>query len=31
MLCLAETPQELLACMSNHQHPVDAVKRWMRE
>jgi len=31
MLCLAETPQALLACMDKHQHPADAVKRWMRQ
>src|SRR5512142_2819387 len=31
MLCMAETPQELLACMGNHHHPTDAVKRWMRQ
>ena len=31
MLCMAETPQDLLTCMENHQHPVDAVKRWMRQ
>jgi len=31
MLCLADTPQDLLACMEKHQHPVDAVKRWMRD
>jgi uncharacterized protein (TIGR00730 family) len=31
MLCLAETPQALLACMDKHQHPTDAVKRWMRQ
>ena len=31
MLCMAETPQELLACMDKHQHPKEAVKRWMRQ
>jgi len=31
MLCLANAPQELLDCMSNHQHPSAAVKRWMRQ
>jgi uncharacterized protein (TIGR00730 family) len=31
MLCMANAPQELLACMDNHQHPVEAVKRWMRQ
>ncbi len=31
MLCMAETPEELLACMKNHQHPREAVKRWMRQ
>lgn len=31
MLCLAETPAELLAGMSQHQHPTEAVKRWMRQ
>jgi uncharacterized protein (TIGR00730 family) len=31
MLCLAETPQELLVCMDSHQPPIDAVKRWMRQ
>jgi uncharacterized protein (TIGR00730 family) len=31
MLCMAATPQELLACMGNHQPPLDAVKRWMRQ
>jgi uncharacterized protein (TIGR00730 family) len=31
MLCLADTPQELLACMNKHEHPKDAVKRWMRQ
>ena len=31
MLCLADTPQELLACMGKHQHPTEAVKRWMRQ
>ena len=24
MVCMAETPQELLVCMENHQHPTDA-------
>jgi len=31
MLCMADTPQELLACMDIHQHPTAAVKRWMRQ
>ena len=31
MLCLANTPQELLTCMGKHQHPTEAVKRWMRQ
>lgn len=31
MLCLAETPAALLACMDQHQHPIEAVKRWMRQ
>jgi uncharacterized protein (TIGR00730 family) len=31
MLCLAETPGDLLARMKNHQHPKEAVKRWMRQ
>jgi uncharacterized protein (TIGR00730 family) len=31
MLCMAATPQELLECMKNHQHPTDAVRRWMRQ
>jgi uncharacterized protein (TIGR00730 family) len=31
MLCLAETPAALLAGMSQHQHPTEAVKRWMRQ
>jgi uncharacterized protein (TIGR00730 family) len=31
MICLVETPQELLDRMSNHQPPVEAVKRWMRQ
>ena len=31
MLCLADTPQELLACMGKHQHTTEAVKRWMRQ
>lgn len=31
MLCLADTPQELLACMSAHQPLTDVVKRWMRQ
>jgi uncharacterized protein (TIGR00730 family) len=31
MLYMAETPQELLADMGNHQHPTEAVKRWMRQ
>lgn len=31
MLYLDDVPQKLLATMKNHQHPVDAVKRWMRQ
>jgi len=31
MISLAETPQELLARMNQHQHPTEAVKRWMRQ
>jgi uncharacterized protein (TIGR00730 family) len=31
MLCMANTPQELLECMGKHQHPHEAVKRWMRQ
>ncbi|MCX6079851.1 MAG: TIGR00730 family Rossman fold protein [Chloroflexi bacterium] len=31
MLCMAETPQELLTCMSAYQPSLDAVKRWMRQ
>jgi len=31
LLCMADTPQELLVCMQDHRHPVDAVKRWMRQ
>ena len=27
----AATPQELLKAMESHQHPTDAVKRWLRE
>ncbi len=31
MLCIADNPQDLLAQMKNHQHPTQAVKRWMRQ
>lgn len=31
MLYLEESPQKLLDDMQKHQHPVDAVKRWMRQ
>ena len=31
MLCTANDPAELLACMRNHQHPTEAVRRWMRQ
>jgi len=31
MLCMAEIPQELLACMNDHEPPIDAVRRWMRQ
>jgi len=27
----ADTPQELLKAMESHQHPAEAVKRWLRE
>ena len=29
-LCCAAEPDELLECMEKHQHPHEAVKRWMR-
>lgn len=31
MLCLKNTPQELLDCMGSYQHQTDAVNRWMRQ
>lgn len=31
MICMADSPKDLLACMNNHQHPREAVKRWMRQ
>lgn len=31
MLCMADTPQELLDCMGKHRQPAEAVKRWMRQ
>ena len=31
MLSIAADPQELLEQMRKHEHPVDAVKRWMRQ
>ncbi len=31
MICIAANPKDLLGCMRNHQHPIDAVRRWMRE
>lgn len=31
MICLAEHPEDLLRCMSNHRHPEEAVRRWMRQ
>lgn len=31
LLCMAETPLSLLAMMEQHQHPVEAVRRWMRQ
>jgi len=31
MLCMEQTPADLLACMRAHQPPVEAVKRWMRQ
>lgn len=31
MICMAGTPENLLACMKNHQPPRDAVRRWMRQ
>jgi hypothetical protein len=27
----ASTPHELLKAMESHQHPTEAVKRWLRE
>lgn len=31
MLCVAETPSELLICMSQRRPSTEAVKRWMRQ
>lgn len=31
MLCMADTPAELLSCMRTNQPSADAVKRWMRQ
>ncbi len=31
MICMADSPRDLLDCMKNHQHPGEAVKRWMRQ
>lgn len=31
MICMADSPGDLLACMKNYQHPKDAVRRWMRQ
>jgi uncharacterized protein (TIGR00730 family) len=31
MVCMADTAQELLACMDSHQPSAAAVKRWMRQ
>ncbi len=31
MICMADSPTDLLGCMKNHQHPREAVKRWMRQ
>ncbi|MEI7845588.1 MAG: TIGR00730 family Rossman fold protein [Chloroflexota bacterium] len=31
MLCMAQTPQELLKCMNAHQPSSEVVKRWMRQ
>lgn len=31
MICMADTPNNLLDCMKNHQHPREAVRRWMRQ
>ncbi|GAB4484149.1 MAG: TIGR00730 family Rossman fold protein [Anaerolineales bacterium] len=31
LLCMADSPVSLLALMKQHQHPVDAVRRWMRQ
>ncbi|HEY3311906.1 MAG TPA: TIGR00730 family Rossman fold protein [Anaerolineales bacterium] len=31
MLCMAKTPEELLACMHTNQPSAAAVKRWMRQ
>ena len=30
MLCMADTPGDLLACMNSNQPSVEAVRRWMR-
>jgi len=31
LMVSAATPQELLKAMESHQHPTEAVKRWLRE
>ena len=31
MLCIAQTPQELMKCMNTHQPSSEVVKRWMRQ
>lgn len=31
LLCMAETPLRLLTLMGQHQPPVEAVRRWMRQ
>ena len=31
MICMADSPDTLLACMKKYQHPKEAVKRWMRQ
>jgi uncharacterized protein (TIGR00730 family) len=31
LLCMAEAPQELLACMDAYHPTTDAVRRWMRQ
>ncbi|NCP85890.1 MAG: TIGR00730 family Rossman fold protein [Anaerolineae bacterium CG_4_9_14_3_um_filter_57_17] len=31
LLCMADSPVRLLDAMQQHQHPVEAVRRWMRQ